>query len=214
MDRDRCRRGKGAAVAAGGLASAAFRDPGFALLTTGFFACGFQLAFLATHLPAYLQLCGLPMGVGATALAAIGLFNVAGSLAWGWAGERLASPQACLAALYALRALVALAYWLGPKTAETTMIFAAAMGLLWLGTVPLTSGLIARLFGTGQLGFLFGLAFLSHQLGSFLGALLGGLAFAATGSYDTVWVATVAVGLIAAALNLPIRGNRRTLALR
>ena len=203
-----------AAAPLGRLAVAALRDPGFALLTAGFFACGFQLAFLVTHLPAYLQLCGLPMGVGAAALAAIGLFNIAGSLAWGWAGERLAPPQACLAALYALRVLAALAYWLGPKTAETTMLFAAAMGLLWLGTVPLTSGLIARLFGTGQLGFLFGLAFLSHQLGSFLGALLGGLAFEATGSYDVAWMATVAVGLIAAALNLPIRSERRVLVLR
>ncbi len=203
-----------AAVPLGRLAVAALRDPGFVLLTTGFFACGFQLAFLATHLPAYLLLCGLPMGVGAAALAAIGLFNIAGSLAWGWAGERLAPSQVCLAALYGLRALAALAYWLGPKTAGTTMLFAAAMGLLWLGTVPLTSGLIARLFGTGQLGFLFGLAFLSHQLGSFLGALLGGLVVAATGSYDAVWAATVAVGLAAAALNLPIRDGRRVLALR
>lgn len=203
-----------ASIPLGRLASAALRDPAFALLTAGFFACGFQLAFLATHLPAYLQLCGLPMRVGAAALAAIGLFNVAGSLAWGWAGERLAPPQACLAALYALRALAALAYWLGPKTAGTTLLFAAAMGLLWLGTVPLTSGLIARLFGTGQLGFLFGLAFLSHQLGSFLGALSGGLAFGATGSYDAAWAATVAVGLVAAALNVPIRGGRRALALQ
>jgi predicted MFS family arabinose efflux permease len=154
------------------------------------------------------------MKVGAAALAAIGLFNVAGSLAWGWAGERIAPPQACLAALYALRAVAALAYWLGPKTAGTTLLFAAAMGLLWLGTVPLTSGLIARLFGTRQLGFLFGLAFLSHQLGSFLGTLLGGVAFGATGSYDAAWAATVAVGLVAAALNLPIRGGRRALAVQ
>ncbi len=196
------------------LASVAFGDPSFALLTAGFFACGFQLAFLATHLPAYLQLCGLPMAVGAGALAAIGLFNIAGSLAWGWAGARLAPPQACLAALYALRALAALAYWFGPKTTETTLLFAAAMGLLWLGTVPLTSGLIARLFGTEQLGFLFGLAFLSHQLGGFLGALLGGVAFANSGSYDAVWAATVALGLIAAALNLPIRGGSRAVAPR
>ncbi|MEC5404513.1 MFS transporter [Paraburkholderia sp. MPAMCS5] len=184
------------------LAEAA-RHRGYRLLTLGFFTCGFQLAFIATHLPGYLSLCHMPLGLGATALALIGLFNMIGSWACGWLGGRFRQHHV-LGWLYLIRSVTIGAFFLLPKSAMTVVIFAAVMGLTWLGTVPLTSGLVAKVFGTRHLGTLFGVCFLSHQIGSFLGAWLGGLVFDLTGSYSLLWEATVASGLIAALLHFPI----------
>ncbi|MFC7543299.1 MFS transporter [Siccirubricoccus deserti] len=175
----------------------------FRLLTLGFFTCGFQLAFIGTHLPAYLTLCGMPSGSGAMALAVIGLFNMLGSWACGWLGGRLPQQQV-LGWLYLLRGGVILLFFLAPKNGPVLFAFAAAMGLMWLGTVPLTSALVARLFGVRHLGMLFGLCFLSHQLGSFAGSWSGGLVFDLTGSYGLVWIATALAGFVAAALHFPI----------
>ena len=182
----------------------ALRDGNYLFVTAGFFACGFQLAFIGVHLPTYLSMCHIGPGVGAASLATIGFFNVIGTFGFGKLMDRF-EPQFLLAALYAVRASAALVYVLVPPTALSTLAFAVVMGLTWLGTVPLTNGVVARLFGLGNLGALFGVCFLSHQVGAFLGAWLGGVAVQATGSYETVWIATVVVGYVAAALNLPIR---------
>ena len=176
---------------------------GYRLLTLGFFTCGFQLAFIATHLPEYLSLCHMPVGLGATALALIGLFNMAGSWACGWLGGRFRQHHV-LGWLYVIRSLTIGAFFLLPKSPASVVLFAAVMGLTWLGTVPLTSGLVAKVFGTRHLGSLFGVCFLSHQIGSFLGAWLGGLVFDLTGSYSLLWEATVVAGLVAAMLHFPI----------
>lgn len=182
----------------------AMADRDFLLLTAGFFTCGFQLAFLTTHLPGYLTLCGMPGTDAGWALAVVGGFNIIGSYVCGRLGNVI-PPQNGLVVLYALRGLAIFLYWVGPKTELSLLVFAAAMGLMWLGTVPLTSGVIARRFGVADLGALFGIAFVSHQVGGFLGAWLGGLGFAWTGNYDAVFLATAAAGLIAALFNLPIR---------
>jgi predicted MFS family arabinose efflux permease len=184
------------------LAQAA-RHRGYRLLTLGFFTCGFQLAFIATHLPEYLTLCHMPVGLGATALALIGLFNMAGSWVCGWLGGRF-RQHVVLGWLYLIRSATIGAFFLLPKSPASVVIFAAVMGLTWLGTVPLTSGLVAKVFGTRHLGSLFGFCFLSHQIGSFLGAWLGGLVFDLTGSYSLLWEATVIAGLVAAMLHFPI----------
>lgn len=181
----------------------ACRHPGYRLLTIGFFTCGFQLAFIATYLPGYLYLCHMPIGLGATALALIGLFNMVGSWGCGWLGGRF-RQQHVLGWLYLIRGVVIGAFFLLPKTTTSVMLFAAIMGLTWLGTVPLTSGFVAKVFGTRYLGTLFGVCFLSHQIGSFLGAWAGGFVFDLTGSYSVVWVATAVAGLLAAALHFPI----------
>ncbi|ARP86710.1 MFS transporter [Bordetella genomosp. 9] len=180
---------------------------GYRLLTLGFFTCGFQLAFIATHLPQYLYLCHMPAGLGATALALIGLFNMAGSWACGWLGGRY-RQQHVLAWLYLIRGAAILAFFLLPKSTVSVVLFAAVMGLTWLGTVPLTSGLVAKVFGTRHLGTLFGICFLSHQIGSFLGAWLGGLVFDLTGSYALLWQVTAAAGVVAALLHFPIDDRR------
>jgi predicted MFS family arabinose efflux permease len=176
---------------------------GYRLLTLGFFTCGFQLAFIATHLPGYLSLCHMPIGLGATALSLIGLFNMAGSWACGWLGGRF-PQQYVLGWLYLIRGIAIGVFFLLPKTGASVVVFAAVMGLTWLGTVPLTSGLVAKVFGTRHLGTLFGVCFLSHQIGSFLGAWLGGFVFDLTGSYSLVWGAAAAAGLLAALLHFPI----------
>jgi predicted MFS family arabinose efflux permease len=178
--------------------------PGYCLLTVGFFTCGFQLAFIGTHLPGYLNLCHMPVGLGAKALALIGLFNMVGSWACGWLGGRF-RQQYVLGWLYLVRGGAIAVFFLLPKTEASVFIFAAVMGLTWLGTVPLTSGWVAKVFGTGHLGTLFGICFLSHQVGSFLGAWTGGVVLDATGSYSAVWIATALAGVFAAALHFPIR---------
>jgi predicted MFS family arabinose efflux permease len=184
------------------LAQAA-RHRGYRLLTLGFFTCGFQLAFIATHLPGYLFLCHMPMGLGATALALIGLFNMAGSWACGWLGGRY-RQHLVLGWLYLVRGVTIAIFFLLPKTTLSVVVFAAVMGLTWLGTVPLTSGLVAKVFGVRHLGTLFGVCFLSHQLGSFLGAWLGGFVFDVTGSYSLIWGATAIAGLAASLLHFAI----------
>ncbi len=189
----------------------ASRHRGYRLLTLGFFSCGFQLAFIATHLPGYLTLCHMPIGLGATALAVIGLFNMIGSWACGWLGGRF-RQQYVLGWLYLIRAVAIGAFFLLPKSTESVVIFAAIMGLTWLGTVPLTGGWVARVFGMRHLGTLFGVCFLSHQVGSFLGAWMGGLVFDLTGSYSLIWIGTAAAGLLAAAVHFPITDKPPALA--
>ncbi|MDB5366239.1 MAG: permease of the major facilitator superfamily [Rhodospirillales bacterium] len=181
----------------------ASREPGFILLTLGFFTCGFHLAFMATHLPGYLAMCGVKPGVAGTALAIVGLFNAIGSLAIGYLGDKFA-PHRVLGWLYTARAAVIALFFFAPKSEYGTYAFAAAMGLLWLSTIPPTNNVIVRFFGLANLGGLFGVAFFSHQIGSFLGAWAGGLAVDFTGSYDPVWIASIAMGLVAAMLNFAI----------
>ncbi|VVE20136.1 MFS transporter [Pandoraea aquatica] len=176
---------------------------GYQLLTLGFFTCGFQLAFIATHLPGYLLMCHMPVGLGATALALIGLFNMLGSWACGWLGGRYRQHHV-LGWLYLVRGAAIALFFVLPKTDTSVVIFAAVMGLTWLGTVPLTSGLVAKVFGTRHLGTLFGVCFMSHQVGSFLGAWLGGFVLDVTGSYNLIWAATAILGAVAAALHFPI----------
>lgn len=186
----------------GALAEAA-RNRNFWLLNAGFFVCGFHLAFVATHLPAYIRDNGLADGVGAWALALIGLFNIAGSWLWGaWGGK--GSKKGLLALLYGLRALAIIAFIVAPLSPVSVWVFASAFGFLWLGTVPLTSGLVGQIWGVRYLSTLYGIVFLSHQVGSFLGAWLAGLAFDVTGSYLIMWQVSIALGLFAALIHLPI----------
>lgn len=185
----------------------ALRDGNFLLLTAGFFACGFQLAFLGVHLPGYVAACGLSASVGATALALIGGFNIIGSYAFGRAADAI-EPQRVLSVLYAIRASATVVYLALPVSAATTLTFSVVMGLTWLGTVPLTNAVVARRFGLANLGTLFGVCFLGHQAGSFLGALAGGLSLQLTSSYTPAWVLTIAVGYAAVLLNVPIRSPR------
>ena len=182
---------------------------GYLLLTIGFFVCGFHVAFITVHFPAYVQDLGLAPHVGAASLALIGLFNIVGSFLSGAAGQRW-SKKAGLSAIYFLRALAIAALLLAPKTDLTIYLFAGAMGLLWLSTIPLTTGIVAQVFGVRYMAMLFGIVFFSHQIGSFLGVWLGGLLYDLTGSYDGVWWAGVALGLAAALVHLPI--NERPLA--
>ena len=174
----------------------AFRHPGYLAMTAAFFACGFQLLFITTHLPSYLALCGLPPSLGATALGAIGICNAIGTYAIGHLGARY-NQRRLLALVYLLRSAAIGAYLLLAVSAASTLIFAAAMGLLWLSVIPLVSGLIGRLFGMKYFGTLYGIVFFSHQLGSFCGAILGGIAFDLTGSYALGWSALIAIGFIA-----------------
>lgn len=182
---------------------AASRHAGFRLLTLGFFACGFQLAFIGIHLPEHVVRCGIPAAIGAAALALISVANVAGSRLCGLAGSRW-RPQRVLAWLYLARAGLILALLALPPSPAVVLVFAAAIGVIWLGTVPLTSALIDRMLGARHLGTLFGLCFLSHQIGSFLGAGLGGYLLEAAGSYTPVWMLTAAFGVVAAVLHLLI----------
>jgi len=169
---------------------------GYLFMTLAFFACGFQLVFITTHLPAYLQLCGVAPGVSATALGLIGLFNTIGTYGFGWLGARY-SQKHLLALIYLLRTLFICAFLLMPISAATTLIFAAAMGMLWLGVSPLVTGIIGRVFGLEHFGTLYGVVFFSHQVGSFFGAWMGGLVFARWGNYNVAWGALIAIGLAA-----------------
>jgi MFS family permease len=182
----------------------ALRDKSYLCLHAGFFTCGFHIAFLVTHLPGEVALCGLPAGVSATALGLIGLFNIAGSLIAGALGQRYRMKW-LLAAIYGGRAVLICLYLLAPKTALTFYLFAAALGFSWLATVPPTAGLVGKLFGTRYLSTLFGLTLLSHQVGGFFGAWLGGLSFVHFGNYEWMWYADILLALAAALVNLPIR---------
>ncbi len=181
----------------------ASRHGGYWYLTAGFFVCGFHVAFIATHLPAFIVDRGAAPALGAVALALIGLGNIIGSLTCGVLGGRF-PKKFVLAGLYLGRSLVITLFVLAPTSDLSIMLFAAGIGMLWLGTVPLTSGLVAQIFGMRYMATLFGFVFFSHQLGSFLGAWLGGYVFDITGSYDLVWWIAVALGIAAAALHWPI----------
>jgi predicted MFS family arabinose efflux permease len=185
----------------------AVRNPSYLYLHAGFFTCGFHIAFLVTHFPSDLQLCGLTPEVAANSLGLIGLFNVVGSLGIGWLGQRYRMKY-LLAWVYASRAVIIAIYIVMPKTALNIYMFAAALGVTWLATVPPTAGLVSKLFGTRYLATLFGLTLLSHQIGGFLGAWLGGIVLARTNSYQWMWYADIALALLAAIVNLPIREQR------
>jgi predicted MFS family arabinose efflux permease len=182
----------------------AMTDRSYLLLHAGFFTCGFHIAFLVTHLPGEVQLCGLSAQVASWALAIIGLANIVGSLTTGWAMQYYRS-KFILSAMYASRAVLIAIYLLAPKTELTFYLFAAGLGLTWLATVPPTAGIVGKLFGTRYLSTLFGLTLLSHQVGAFFGAYLGGIAITRTGSYAWMWYADIALAAFAAVCNLPIR---------
>ncbi|GAA0582106.1 MFS transporter [Craurococcus roseus] len=208
----------GAALAAGSrpgglraLAREALGDRDFALLTAGFFACGFQLAFLTMHLPSHISLCGLPVELGAMALMTVGLFNIPGS----WLCGRVSNyvrPELALGWIYLLRTVAIACFALAPPSYAGTLVFAAVMGFVWLGTIPLTSAAIARRFGVADLGALYGVCFLSHQLGGFLGAGSGAVLLETAGDYDAFWPVMIAVGLAATAVNWMARPPARALA--
>jgi MFS family permease len=181
----------------------ALTHPSYLLLTSGFFVCGFHIAFVSTHLPPYLTDLGLGTALAAWALALIGLFNVVGAYTAGVLGG-IYSRRLLLSAIYASRAAAFALFVLLPPTPATVLVFAAMIGLLWLSTVPLTSGLIAVMFGTRHLGLLFGVVFLSHQVGAFVGVWLGGAVYDATGAYDVMWWLSIALGMAAAFVHLPI----------
>jgi predicted MFS family arabinose efflux permease len=172
---------------------------GYIAMAVSFFACGFQLMFITTHLPQFLAICGLPPSIGASALGLIGLGNAVGSYVIGLLGARY-SQKRLLALIYLLRTLAIAVYLAAPISAASTLFFAATMGFLWLSVAPLVSGLIGWMFGLRHFNTLFGLTFLSHQLGAFVGAWLGGVTFDLTGSYAIAWTAMIVIGLAAAAL--------------
>ena len=182
----------------------AMRTPSFHYLFWSFFVCGFQTAFIMLHLPAFVVDAGMSANIGMTAVAMIGLFNIFGSFLSGWLGG-LYSKKWLLAWIYALRIVAILALLLFPLSQLTLYVFAAVMGLLWLGTVPLTSGLVGHIFGLRYMGMLYGIVFLGHQIGGFLGAWLGGRIFDLSGSYLMAWWLSIALSVMAAALSLPVR---------
>jgi predicted MFS family arabinose efflux permease len=188
----------------------ALRDRSYWCLHIGFFTCGVHIAFLVTHLPSQIALCGLSPRVSAISLSLIGLFNVGGSLAVGWLGQRF-RMKSLLALMYASRAGLILLYVLSPPTPLTFYLFAAGLGLTWLATVPPTAGLVGKLFGPRYMGTLFGLTLFSHQIGGFLGAWVGGLVVEHFGGYTWMWYADMTLALLAAAANLPIREQKPVL---
>jgi len=183
----------------------AFQHRSYVFLVIGFFTCGFHLAFITTHLPAYLKDAGMPAWVGGWTLAAIGLANVVGSLSSGWMVSRGVPKRWILSAIYASRSLVVLLFLLVPVSPASAMAFGAGMGLLWLSTIPPTSSLVALMFGTRYMSMLYGFAFFSHQLGGFLGVWLGGLVYERSGSYELIWWLSILLGVLSALINLPIR---------
>ena len=206
----------------GALLGRAFRDPSYTLIFLGFFSCGYQLAFVTAHFPAFVtEMCGpiAPGGVlhsmgvtttsalGAMAIAVIGLANIGGTLMAGWLGKRY-SKKYLLAGIYAARTVVAAAFIMVPMTPATVLLFSVSMGALWLATVPLTSGLIAHIYGLRYMGTLYGIVFFSHQLGSFLGVWLGGRMYDIHGDYTLVWWVGVGVGAFSALVHLPVREKR------
>ncbi len=206
----------------GTIVTRALRDPSFTLIFVGFFSCGYQLGFITAHFPAFVtELCGPIMAggvlaglgitttsaLGAVAISLIGVANIGGTLLAGWAGKRFPRKY-LLAGIYTARTVVAAVFILMPITPASVIIFSLAMGSLWLATVPLTSGLVAHLYGLRYMGTLYGIVFLSHQLGSFMGVWLGGRLYDAFGSYTAVWWIGLGVGAFSAIVHLPIRENR------
>ena len=188
---------------AGEAMSEALGHRGYVLLTVGFFVCGFQVVFVGVHLPAYLADHGMPARVAVTALALIGLFNIVGTYLTGWLGAKI-PKRYILSFIYFARAVVIALFVVLPLSAWTVYAFAIALGLLWLSTVPPTNGIVAQIFGVRFLAMLSGFTFFSHQIGSFLGAWLGGKLYDSTGSYDIVWYLSIALGVLAGLINLPI----------
>ncbi len=184
--------------------SRAFKHQGYLLLNCGFLVCGFHVAFIATHLPSFIADYGLSDMIGATALSLIGFFNMIGCFLFGRLGDRH-PPKYLLSFLYLSRAIVICFFLIVPVTGVTVLIFASVIGFLWLATVPLTSGIVAQIFGTGHLSSLYGIVFLSHQIGSFFGVWLGGRIYDQTGSYNSVWIGAIILGVVAALLHLPIQ---------
>jgi MFS family permease len=176
---------------------------GYVLLTLGFFVCGFQVVFIGVHLPAYLADHGLPASVAVTALALVGLFNIVGTYTTGWLGTRM-PKRYILSFIYFARAIVIALFVFLPLSTLSVYVFAASLGVLWLSTVPPTNGIVAHVFGVRYLAMLSGFTFFSHQIGSFLGAWLGGKLYDVTGNYDVVWYLTIALGIVAGLINLPI----------
>jgi MFS family permease len=185
----------------------AFAHPSYLLLTSGFFVCGFHIAFISVHLPPYLADQGMSKGLAAWALSLIGLFNVIGAYTSGILGGHH-PRRLLLSGIYLGRGLAFMIFLVLPATTLSVLLFAALIGLLWLSTVPLTSGLVALMFGTRHIGMLFGVVFLSHQIGAFVGALLGGSIYESSGSYDTMWVLCILLSVFAAIVHLPIRERR------
>ncbi len=185
----------------------AFGHSGFVLLCSGYFVCGFQLMFISVHFPAYIIDQRMTPDTGMMALALIGLFNIFGTYLWGWLGQHHTKKHV-LSALYFTRALVFAIFVMLPVTPFSVYLFAAAIGFLWLGTVPVTSGLIAQIFGVKYLATLGGIAFLFHQVGSFLGVWLAAYLFDNTGSYRLMWLLTIALGILAGLINLPINDKQ------
>ncbi|HYD31671.1 MAG TPA: MFS transporter [Azospirillaceae bacterium] len=194
-------------MTAGEAIRAALAHRGFRLLALGFFVCGFQVVFIATHIPAFLSDKGLPVEVGSTVLALIGLFNIAGTYYAGLWGGRYAKPL-LLAGLYLVRAIIIAAFAFLPVSEWSAYAFGAVMGLFWLSTVPLTNGTIADLFGVKNMSMLGGVVFFAHQLGAFLGGWLGGVLYDRLGSYDGAWALAIVLSLIAALINLPIKVSK------
>lgn len=203
----------------GSVIKRAVRDPSFLLIFIGFFSCGYQLAFITAHFPAFItEMCGpiapdsllyavgvtSASGLGAISIALIGFFNIGGTLFAGWLGNRY-SRKYLLATIYLLRTLVSAAFILAPITPETVVLFSVAMGSLWLATVPLTSGLVAHIYGLKYMGTLYGLVFFSHQLGGFLGVWLGGAMYDVYNDYTLVWWVGVGVGALSAIIHLPVK---------
>jgi MFS family permease len=179
---------------------------GYRLLVTGFFVCGFHVAYIGTHLPAYIVDQGLPPQIGAWALGLVGLFNIVGSASAGFIGGKFSKPY-LLSCIYFGRAALFVAFVLLPMTETTALIFGATMGLMWLSTVPVTSALVAQIFGPRYMGTLFGIVFFSHQMGAFLGAWFGGYIYDRTGSYDIVWWVAAGLGVLAGFIHLPINAK-------
>jgi MFS family permease len=198
---DVVRSAEEAAQTASAVIQSALGHSGFVVMALAFFVCGLQLVFITTHLPNYLAICGLDPALGASALAVIGLFNVIGSYAFGWLGG-IYPKQYLLGGIYIVRSLAIAGYFALPATPTTTLVFAAVMGTLWLGVIPLVNGLVAQLFGLRFMATLTGIAFLSHQIGSFIGAWGAGVIFDSLGNYDRAWQSAVAIGVVAGAFQM------------
>ena len=191
-------------LSAGAAIKNALNDRSYLLLGAGFFVCGFHVAFLGTHFPNVVAMCGLPPSISAWSLGLLGLFNIFGSLGMGWAVGRW-RMKSLLSLVYAARAVAVLIFLASPKTATVMLIFAAVMGLTFLSTVPPTAGLVAKFFGPANMATLFGIVMLSHQVGGFLGAWLGGKVFTMTGSYETFWIIDIVLAIGAALIHMPIK---------